>query len=241
MNLEIPNLLKIKSKFIEILYDWPQLKPFIHSDDFTDIINKLYKLKLEDKYFTPKLKDLFKAFEYSSFEQTKVVVLGQDPYNQIGVANGVAFCCENLSKPQVSLKFILRSIYTTVHPELNIPDILNPSVKYLCDQGVLMLNTALTCEIGKSASHYEIWKNFINYTIDILNHKKENLVFILLGKRAQEYEDMIDEEKHCIIKASHPASAAYNNNEYWDCNDCFNKCNNYLKTFNKQTIKWLTK
>jgi len=241
MNSEIPNLNEIKSKFIEYLdgSEWP-LNSFILSDDFTQIINKLYKLKQEGKRFTPPLKNVFKAFETSKYTDTKVVILGQDPYNQFGVANGVAFCCENISKPQMSLKYILKSIYETVYPELEIPKVLNPSLGHLPKQGVLLLNTALTCEIGKSASHYEIWESFINYAVDTLNHKKDKLVFILLGKRAQEYEDMIDEEKHFIIKASHPASAAYGNNEQWDCNECFNKCNEYLITNNLKPIKWLT-
>lgn len=243
MIAQVPNLNEIKLKFIEFLEEsgWSsQFKTFIHSDDFTQIINKLYVLKEDGKRFTPPLKNVFKAFEHCKYNETRVVILGQDPYNQFGVANGVAFCCENIPKPQVSLKFILKSIYKTVYPELEIPQTLNPSLRYLSEQGVLLLNTALTCEIGKSASHYEIWESFINYAIDTLNHKKDKLVFILLGKRAQEYEDMIDEDKHFIIKASHPASAAYGNNDQWDCNDCFNKCNEYLKTNNFKPINWLT-
>lgn len=236
MNTTIPNIDEIKLKFIEMLSQsgWSaQLRAFLYSEDFDKTLNDLYLLKEEGKRFTPPLKTVFKAFEDCSFENTKVVVLGQDPYPQIGVANGVAFCCELTGKVQPSLKYMLGAVNRTVHGVDNVED-LNPSLKHWTEQGVLLLNTSLTCEIGKPASHYEIWKEFITYVIDILNTRKDKLVFLLLGKRAQEFEDLIDENKHHIVKASHPASAAYAHQKMWDCSDCFNKTNELLT----DKIKW---
>ena len=240
MQTTVPNLNEIKSKFLEWLAQsgWNGLRGFINSGEFDSIINKLYELKQSGVRFTPPIKNVFKTFQDCKYNNLKVVVLGQDPYPQFGIANGVAFCCENSTYAQPSLKYILKSIYSTVYPDLTIPDKLPTSLSYLSEQGVLLLNTALTCEIGKPASHYEIWKHFIAYAIDMLNNIDKSLVFILLGKRAQEYEDLID-DKHYIIKASHPASAAYANDFKWDCNDCFNKCNQILENSNIQKIKWL--
>ena len=229
----------IKLKFIEILSEWPQLKSFIHSNDFTSIVNKLYELKNNGKRFTPILKNVFKAFELSSFNDTRIVILAKDPHPYIGYANGLALCCENVKKPLAELKLFIDNIYSTVYPELKKPETFNSSIRYLSEQGILLLNTSLTCQIDNHKSHYDIWKPFIDYVIDLLNHKKENLVFILLGEQAQEYEDVIDNEKHCIIKASHPSSVLKTKDNEWDSDDCFNKCNNYLKLNNKQTINWL--
>lgn len=236
MNTIIPNIEEIKLKFIEKLSEskWSsQLRGFLYSKDFDKILNDLYLLKEEGKRFTPPLKTIFKTFEDCKFDDIKVVVLGQDPYPQLGVANGVAFCCELPGKVQPSLKYILGAVNRTVYGVDNVED-LNPSLKHWTEQGVLLLNTSLTCEIGKPTSHYEIWKEFITYVIDILNTRKDKLVFLLLGKRAQEFEDLIDEEKHFIVKASHPASAAYAHQRMWDCLDCFNKVNELLT----EKIKW---
>ena len=97
MELKVPNIEEIKLKFIDILSEsgWSyQLKGFLYSQEFTKILEMLYDLKSEGKRFTPPLKTVFKAFQDCKFDDVKVVILGQDPYSQLGVANGVAFCCE---------------------------------------------------------------------------------------------------------------------------------------------------
>jgi len=236
MNTTIPNIEEIKLKFIELLNEsgWSsQLRAFLHSQEFTNIIEKLWLLKTDDRRFTPPLKTVFKAFQDCKFDDVKVVILGQDPYSQLGVANGVAFCCELPGKVQPSLRYILKAVNRTVYLR-DEKEELNPSLKHWTEQGILLLNTSLTCEIDKPASHYEIWNDFITYVIDVLNTRKEKLVFLLLGKRAQEFEDLIDTEKHYVVKASHPASAAYANERMWNNNDCFNKINELLT----EKIKW---
>lgn len=241
MDYKIPNINEIKLKLFDSLLKsgWNNLKFFINSSDFDKILFQLYSLKEQNKRFTPPIKHVFKAFEDCNYVNLKVVILAEDPYEQLGVANGVAFCCNNMQKIKLNLKNFIKSIYKTVHPDLEIPETVDPSLNYLSQQGVLLLNTSLTCEIDKKVSHYNIWKDFISYFIDSINNKKENVVFILLGKNAHTYEDLIDEDKHYIIKASHPDSIIGKNIEFWDCNDCFNKCNNKLKDLDITTIKWL--
>ena len=103
------------------------------------------------------------------------------------------------------------------------------------NQGVLLLNSALTCEIDKAGSHHFVWKDFIAYTMDMLNYTDSGLKFVLMGKQAQELESMIGEHHH-IIKVSHPASAAYTKTT-WDCGDMFNACNNIIEGQNGPTFK----
>jgi uracil-DNA glycosylase len=242
MNTTTPNIDEIKLKFINILSKsgWSsQLKSFFYSDDFKKIIDNLILLRKENIRFTPPLKSVFKTFEDCSFNNLKVVILGEDPYNKINTANGVAFCCEISNKIQPDLKYILGAVNRTVYNIDNVKD-LNLSLKHWSEQGVLLLNTALTCEINKSVSHYEIWKDFITYIIDIINSRKDKIIFLLLGERSQEFEDLIDQEKHYIIKTSHPNSAVYANEKNWDCNDCFNKCNKIIEIEKgiKEIIKW---
>jgi uracil-DNA glycosylase len=116
------------------------------------------------------------------------------------------------------------------------PDDRNPDLRYLANQGVLLLNSAFTVEVNKPGTHYDIWKPFMNIVIDTINYNKSDIVFILLGKVAQQFEDMIS-DKHLVLKASHPASAGYNKG-VWNCDDVFNRANNYLKEKDKTTIQW---
>jgi uracil-DNA glycosylase len=136
-------------------------------------------------------------------------------------------------KPQPSLKNIFEAIDSTVYD--NEHREYEPDLTRWANQGVLLLNSALTCEIDKVGSHYSIWKDFIAYTIDILNYTNSGLVFVLMGKQAQELEGLINDNHH-IIKVSHPASAAYTKT-VWDCGDLFNTCNSIIEKQNGKEFK----
>lgn len=224
----------IKEKIIEYFKktDWyDHLKTFLIGEELDSILTKLYNFVQEEKRFTPPLKDVFTAFTKTSFKDVKVVVIGQDPYPQLNVANGVAFCCAKQGKLNPSLKFILNAVNKTVYNgEEQSTDV---DLTRWTEQGVLLLNTAFTCEINKPATHYEVWKNFMTYLLDTISTKKEKVVFLLLGAKAHEFESLIDDDKHIVIKASHPASAVYKGG-VWECNDCFNKINEHLET----KIQW---
>jgi uracil-DNA glycosylase len=233
------NLEEVKTKLIEKLKPsgWAgKLKGFVQSSDFDKILEVLYKLREDGKRFTPPLKHVFRAFEECPINDLKVVMIGQDPYPQFGVADGISFSCSLTGKPQPSLRHIFQAIETTVHQDF--PSHQDPDLKRWANQGVLMLNSALTCEIDKIGSHVPIWKEFTAYVLDILNYTNSGLIFVLLGKQAQEFETMIGHQHH-IIKVSHPASAAYNGGK-WDCNDVFNKINEIIIGQNGKTfaINW---
>ena len=228
------DLEEIKSKIIEKLEPsgWAsKLRGFIKSSDFDKILNILYNLREEGKRFTPPLKHVFTAFEKCPVKGLRVVVIGQDPYPYIHVADGMAFSCSITKKAQPSLRFIFETIDKTKDHD--------PDLTRWADQGVLLLNSALTCEIDKVGSHAAIWKDFIAYVIDMLNFTDSGLVFILLGSKAQELEPLIG-PNHYILKASHPASAAHNGTYVWDCKDIWNETNRLLEgNYGKQLkIDW---
>jgi uracil-DNA glycosylase len=222
------NLEEIKEKLIEKLKPsgWAvKLKGFVQSSDFDKILQTLYNLREDGKRFTPPLKQVFRAFEECPVNKLKVIIIGQDPYPYLNVADGLAFSCSNTGKIQPSLRSIFDAINKTVHDDWPIEQ--NPDLTRWANQGVLLLNSALTCQVDKIGSHYAVWHEFLMYLMDILNYTDTGLIFILMGKQAQEVESLIGPHHH-ILKTSHPASAAYSK-EIWDCNDVFNKANTIIK------------
>jgi uracil-DNA glycosylase len=236
---ETINLEEIKCKLIERLKPsgWAdKFKSFIQSSDFDNILETLYKQREEGKRFTPPLKHVFNAFQNCPLNDLKIVVIGQDPYPQFGVADGMAFSCGITMKPQPSLRNMFEAIEQTVYQEF--PTYQDPNLARWANQGVLLLNTALTCEVDKIGSHVNLWHDFTMYVLDMLNLTSSGLIFMLLGKQAQELEPFIG-QNHYILKASHPASAAYTKT-VWDCSDVFNKANEIIKGNNgpQFTINW---
>lgn len=234
---ETINIEEIKTKLITKLEasGWAsKLRGFIKTSDFDKILQKLYNDRQEGNRFTPPLKYVFSAFEKCPTKDLKIVILGQDPYPYINVADGMAFSCSITGKPQPSLRFMFEEIDKTIYDgKINEH---NPDLTRWAEQGVLLLNTALTCQIDKVGSHYSIWKDFIAYTIDMLNFTDSGLIFILLGSKAQELESLIG-PNHYILKASHPASAAHNQTYIWDSKDVFAEANRILEKNNGSSYK----
>jgi uracil-DNA glycosylase len=230
------NLEEIKLKLVERLKPsgWAnKLKGFIQSSDFDKILQTLYKLREEGKRFTPPLKQVFRAFEECPHDKLKVIIIGQDPYPHFGVADGLAFSCSNTGKPQPSLTKIFEAVEHTVYQDY--PTHQDPNLTRWANQGVLLLNSALTCEIDKVGSHYNVWKEFIAYAMDILNFTDTGLIFVLMGKQAQELEGLIGEH-HYIIKTTHPAYASYTK-QPWDCENMFNEINRIITGQNGPEFK----
>ena len=230
------NLVEIKEKLIEKLKPsgWAnKLKGFIQSSDFNKILETLYNEREDGKRFTPPLKDVFKAFEECPEKDLKIVFIGQDPYPQLGVADGMAFSCGVTMKPQPSLRNMFEAIEETVYQ--GFPTYQDPNLTRWANQGVLLLNTALTCQVDKIGSHYNIWNEFVMYVFDMLNFTNSGLIFVLLGAKAQELESIIG-PNHYILKASHPASAVYSGGK-WDCKDVFNKVNEIIVANNGPLYK----
>ena len=222
------NLQEIKQKLFNkfAINGWDKVfRSFVFSSDFDDIITKLWDLSNDNKKFTPPLKQVFRAFEECPYNNLQVVIIGQDPYPQLGVADGISFSCSNTNKLQPSLRFILEEVNRTVYDnEVIIEDL---DLKIWSNQGILMLNTALTTEVGNIGSHYDIWRPFTTYLLDWLNINKSELVYVYMGKKAEEWSSMTD-DTNIKYFVKHPASAAYNGSK-WDSKDLFNKINLHKK------------
>ena len=210
-------------------------KQYIFSIEFEKILNDLYEISNNGEKFTPTLKDLFRAFEECSYDELKLVIVGQDPYPGIGVADGISFSCSNTGKLQPSLRYIFDEINRTVYADNQV--CTDVDLKRWSNQGILMLNTSLTTEVGKIGQHYDLWKGFTSYLFDYLNHNKKELVYIYMGKKAQEWADYVNDDNHKIF-TSHPASAAYNRQKEWNSDNAFIKAQQFVAEKTNYIIKW---
>jgi len=208
------------------------LKPFIFSLEFEKILTELYNMSNNGQRFTPTLKDVFRAFEECPYDELKVVIVGQDPYPTLGVADGIAFSCSNTEKEQPSLRFILDEV-EKMYPNGYVRPL---DLAKWSRSGILLMNTAFTTEVGKVGKHYELWAPFVAYLFDYLKNFNTNLVYLYLGKQAQEWSDACGE--NCIkFTASHPASAVYNGGK-WDSKGVFNNVKDTVKLLHNYTINW---
>jgi len=236
VQVDITNLREsLNNKLLESGWE-RMLSPFVNGLEFDIIMQTLVNNVNHGRRFTPKFKDVFNAFYECPYDDVKVVIVGQDPYPQLGSADGLAFSCSKKGKAEKSLQYILKQTigdYTDTGRVMYTPE--ECDLRRWANQGVLLLNTAFTVEINKIGSHYHIWKPFTTYLFDNLNKHKKDTVFILMGKKAEEWQTLIPNCK--ILKCSHPASAAYRGGE-WDCNDVFNKANEELEKQGKSCITW---
>lgn len=154
------------------------------------------------KVIYPTQEDIFAALNLTPFEKVKVVILGQDPYHGEGQAHGLCFSV----KPGVKLPPSLVNIFKELKEDMGITPPANGCLDAWARQGVLLLNNVLTVEDGKAGSHHlKGWEQFTDKIIELLNDKKENLVFILWGSPAQKKAGKVDSQKHFIIKSVHPS------------------------------------
>lgn len=213
------------------------LKGFLVSEDFKKILETLNTMVNDGQRFTPPLKQVFRAFQECPISDLKVIMVGQDPYPQLGVADGISFSCGNTRKMEASLRYIFKAVNDTVYEGKSDIKQMDPDLARWSNQGILMLNTSLTTEIGKIGKHFGLWDPFIKYVFDMLNSQEQPLIWVFMGKKAQELEDLISDH-HIILKCSHPASAAYQKESLWDSGDLFNNINAQLKELKAPTIVW---
>jgi len=232
------NIEEIKQKLYERLEPsgWARvLRLFIFSSDFDNMLMTLIKQVQDGKRFTPKMNQLFRAFEECPYDKLKVVILGTDPYSEINVADGLLLSCGNSEEPSLPLTYMLNAVNDTVYQK---KESVNPDLARWSNQGVLLLNSALTTIINKTGQHYILWRPLIAYLFDYLTWYNNGLVYIYMGKKAEEWKNAVNDNNHKLYCA-HPISAAYNNSlEEWDCEDVFNKTNNILKEMYNESIRW---
>jgi len=233
------NITNLRDNLNEKLKDsgWDRmLSPYINGLSFDYIMNTLVDNVTAGRRFTPKFKDIFNAFYECPYKDIKVVIVGQDPYPQLGSADGLAFSCSKKGKAEKSLQYILKQTigdFTETGRAIYTPE--ECDLRRWANQGVLLINTAMTVEINKIGSHYNIWKSFTEYLFDNLNRHNKDVIFILMGRKAEEWKPLLSDVK--TFKVAHPASAAYRGGQ-WDCKDVFNNVNEELTKLDKTCIEW---
>ena len=195
-------------------------------------IERLKELQDIQSEIYPDIDNVYNAFKLCSFKDTKVVILGQDPYHQKGVANGLAFSVNPGCKIPASLRNIYKEIESAVDAEIN----KNGDLNHWAEQGVLLLNCSLTVEDSKPGSHSSFgWENITDSVIKLLN-KKSNIVFLLWGAHSIKKRYLIDESKNIVFTAPHPSPlSAYRG--FFGCKH-FTKTNLYLSKNRIKTINW---
>ena len=197
---------------------------------FKKIKDHLISDNAEGKIVLPEPKNFFRAFDLCELNKVKVVIIGQDPYHTPGVPNGLAFSVNKNQKLPPSLINIFREIESDLGVKNYIGDLSAWS-----RQGVLLLNTCLSVCAGLPASHSNIgWENFTNAAIEEIQ-KKENIIFLLWGKHAQQKKAFIQEDNF-ILEAAHPSPLSANNG-FFGCNH-FSKTNNLLTSLGSDPIDW---
>ena len=178
-------------------------------------------------------KQIFNAFNLTPFDDVKVVILGQDPYHNIGQAHGLAFSVpDGIQKPPS-----LQNIFKELKNDLGIEIPSTGNLEKWAKEGVLLLNASLTVRANMAASHAKIgWQQFTDAAIKALSDKKNNLVFILWGNYAIAKERLIDERKHLILKSVHPSPLSASRG-FFGCHH-FSKTNEYLINKGIKPIDW---
>ena len=202
-------------------------------DNLDSIKKKLADESLLKKQIYPKSKDIFKAFELTSFEDVKVIIVGQDPYHGPNQANGLAFSVNSDTNFPPSLLNIYKEYSSDL--SLSLPN--DGDLSSWAKQGVLLLNSILTVESGHPGSHKNLgWEKFTNAIIRALSDKKKYLVFILWGAYAQSKKVFIDSSNHHIISSPHPSPLSAHRGFFGS--KPFSRCNEYLRANKIDEINW---
>lgn len=213
--------------------DWDE----ILADEWDKPYYKQLRAFLRQEYSSrkifPDMYDIFNALKYTSFENTKAVILGQDPYHGAGQAHGLCFSVKRGVEPPPSLK----NIFTELHDDLGISPPSHGELTSWARQGVLMLNTVLTVREGCANSHRNMgWELFTDRVISELNKKSTPVIFLLWGSPAKKKAEIITNPIHCKLTAVHPSPlSAYRG--FFGCRH-FSKANTLLTESGQQPIDW---
>jgi uracil-DNA glycosylase len=198
-----------------------------------DLVNFIQKERVEGKIIFPDDQSVFEALKLTTFQNVKVVILGQDPYHREGQAHGLSFSV----KKGVKLPPSLVNIYKELSDDLKIVPPQHGNLEAWAKEGVLLLNTVLTVESSRAGSHHgKGWEKFTDKIIEILNEKKNHLVFILWGSPAQKKASIVDNKKHLILKSVHPSPLSFYRGFLGS--KPFSKTNEYLKANGIKEINW---
>lgn len=218
---------------VNIGNDWDELLKDEFKKEYYIKLRDFLKKEYNEFEIYPSMQNIFEALKRTSYEDTKVLILGQDPYHGENQAHGLAFSVQPMVKTPPSLL----NIYKELKNDLNC---YIPNNGYLipwAEQGILLLNTALTVRAHEANSHKNKgWEIFTDRIIQLLNMREEPVIFILWGANARKKKDLIYNDRHFILEAHHPSPLSASRG-FFGCKH-FSKTNEILKQLGKKTIDW---
>lgn len=218
---------------VKIEPSWQQLLQPEFDSPYFEELTQFVRNEYQTAQIFPPAKQIFSAFDHCPLNDVKVVILGQDPYHDIGQANGLCFSVNDGIRQPPSLV----NIFKEIADDLGKPIPASGNLERWADQGVLLLNATLTVRAHQAASHQgRGWEQFTDSVIRHLAQARDNVVFMLWGSYAIRKTPLIDATRHCILTAPHPSPlSAYRG--FFGCKH-FSKANDYLIAHNQQPIEW---
>ncbi|MEG0250201.1 MAG: uracil-DNA glycosylase [Peptostreptococcus sp.] len=218
---------------VNIDNDWDEVLKGEFEKDYYKKLREFLKNEYSSGQIFPDMYDIFNALKYTSYKDTKVIILGQDPYHNDGQAHGLAFSVKEGIKTPPSLL----NMYKELNEEMGLYIPNNGYLVKWAKQGVLLLNTALTVRAHQANSHKGMgWEIFTDNIIKILSDREDPVIFVLWGANARSKKKLIDKSKHYILEAPHPSPlSAYRG--FFGCGH-FLKINEILESIGKEKIDW---
>lgn len=193
----------------------------------------LLEQKQEGRRIFPKGAEYFRALDLTPLDEVRVVILGQDPYHGEGQAHGLCFSVQ----PGVRIPPSLVNIYKEMQEDLGIPPARHGFLEHWAKQGVLLLNSVLTVEMGRAASHQgKGWERFTDAVIRAVNEQEKPVVFILWGSYAQKKASFVDRNRHLVLRSPHPSPLSAHNGFFGT--RPFSKANEFLEKHGRKPIDW---
>ena len=198
-----------------------------------ELKNFLLEQKQEGRRIFPKGAEYFRALDLTPLDEVRVVILGQDPYHGEGQAHGLCFSVQ----PGVRIPPSLVNIYKEMETDLGIPPARHGFLEHWARQGVLLLNSVLTVEMGRAASHQgRGWERFTDAVIRAVNEQEKPVVFILWGSYAQKKAAFVDRSRHLVLRSPHPSPLSAHNGFFGT--RPFSKANEFLVKHGRTPIDW---
>ena len=219
---------------VDIDSSWkPYLQAEFEKPYFKDLVRFVTGEYQSGTCFPPRT-EIFNAFSHCTFENCKVVIIGQDPYHGLGQANGLCFSVNDGMSHPPSLK----NIFKELEHDIEIAYPKSGNLIRWADQGILLLNATLTVRAGEAGSHQKKgWELFTDSVIQTISDNKKNVVFLLWGGHAKKKIRLIDIKNHHVLQSGHPSPLSANRG-YWFGNKHFSMTNSLLEQAGQQAVVW---
>lgn len=218
---------------VKIAPDWKERLATEFEKDYFKNLTDFVRHEYQSTTVYPKGKNIFRAFDACTFDNLKVVVIGQDPYHGPGQANGLCFSVTDGTPYPPSLQ----NIFKEIHSDLDQPIPPSGDLERWASQGVLLLNAVLTVRAHQAASHQgKGWETFTDAVVHRIAQEKSGIVYLLWGAYAQKKAGFVDRQQNCVLESVHPSPLSAHRG-FFGCKH-FSRANEYLVSQGKTPIQW---